>query len=380
MFKNKYLSIAMLIIAVASLSIWAACGGSGSGSGSDTGPYTSITIDSVETSGDLDLGGTLAIDDDGFLVMRLDAVGNPDTGEPYTESDLTFVETIESTGAALSKGNIVKFQTTLSCTGTAGEETNPSDIVFIIDSTGSMSDEIAGVESSINALATFLEGLGVNPSFAVVTFGDEVNTADDGGCNRPVQDFTNADGIATFLSGSVDACGGVDFPENPIAAVRCALPGGDCGLTYRTGASKAFILFTDAVMHVEQTDGSTTATQCGSTDTNVSPLPGTLSDILDELEGTSLYPVTNFDSGGDLTGTLGCGDPANLVSGAGVTATLTSSPDLTTLPLAEFLGAGFVMVCPDVTVCDGVQVICTVGDASGRSGTIIWNGTLVCRD
>lgn len=360
----------------------AGCGGSSGGGtdddDTDDGAFDAVTIDSTETTGELNIGGTLDVDEDGNLVMRLNAIPNPDdTESPYTSDDLTFTETIESAeDAELTKG-VVKFQTNFSCTTQSGSETSPADIVFVVDNTGSMGATIEGVKDSIVEFALAVDDT-LDAQFAMVTFGDETNDSD---AFRPTQDLTDASTLESFIESSVTATGGNDFPENSLGALDCARLGGDCNLSFRDGASRIFILITDATAHTTENDVEVCDGGFGPDTVTPSPPPA-VADLVTDMGGDAVFVIHNFESGGDLSANDGCADPGDLAINGGIELTLATDGDLNLIsdvPLTDFLTSGYVMVCDDPGVCDNVQITCTAEDAEGRTGTVIWNGTLTCR-
>lgn len=109
------------------------------------------------------------------------------------------------------------------------------DIVFVFDTSHSMSDEIGDLKASALSFASRLRSTGIKPRLALVTFGDEI---------RGVKDFT--DNVEEFKSWveKLSEYGGGDTPEISLDAMMTAL-----SLRYRSGAQKVMILVTDATYH-----------------------------------------------------------------------------------------------------------------------------------
>lgn len=116
-----------------------------------------------------------------------------------------------------------------------------SDIVFVFDDTGSMSDEISGMKSQVSSLVDEIEAAGIDARYGLVTFKDNVET-----------DLGLTDDASTLQS-RVDelyASGGGDFPEDNFDAIERAL-----GLGFRDDAQKILVDITDATSHYRG-DGS----------------------------------------------------------------------------------------------------------------------------
>jgi len=129
------------------------------------------------------------------------------------------------------------------------------DIAFVLDTTGSMEEEIAGVRDSVRNFADRLREVGFDLRLAVVTFGDVVNdptgSRDPDGIPRPVLDFTpEVDTFKNFV-GSLSADGGGDGPEVSLDATQFAAN----SLTWRPDAHKVIIVITDATAH-QRDDGT----------------------------------------------------------------------------------------------------------------------------
>ena len=120
-----------------------------------------------------------------------------------------------------------------------------TDIVFVIDSTGSMSDEINNVINNLNTFTSVLEEGGVSYRVAIIDYKDITESGEE---TRLLKDssgntwFKNPETIASVLSGiSVD--GGGDGPETLVDALGMMLSG---ALSFRSGASRFAMVLTDA--------------------------------------------------------------------------------------------------------------------------------------
>ena len=127
-----------------------------------------------------------------------------------------------------------------------------ADIVFIVDTTGSMSSAIRNVASNINAFVTELStNYNVLCNFAFVDFrditcGEKTKVVKSStGSNW----FTDVDEFKDMVS-SVSVGGGGDTPETPFDGFGMADT-----LDYRIGASRFYIMITDAPYKVDNNYG-----------------------------------------------------------------------------------------------------------------------------
>lgn len=118
-------------------------------------------------------------------------------------------------------------------------EARPVDIVYVFDTTGSMSNEIDGVIRTSLAFADELVSKGRDYRLGLVSFGDIV---------RQVyrSDGTLTDNAGEFKQwvGSLSAQGGDGERENDFGAIKRATQ-----MSFRDDAQKIFILITDAPPH-----------------------------------------------------------------------------------------------------------------------------------
>lgn len=121
---------------------------------------------------------------------------------------------------------------------------NSADVVFILDVTGSMGEEINGVKNNLGAFAQSLDSQGVDYRIAMVTFLDEVEN---------IYDFTGDVNLFQTYIDAQYAHGGGDWAENSLDAIYAATQ-----LQFRDQASREFIWITDAGYHVNT--GPTTLT------------------------------------------------------------------------------------------------------------------------
>jgi uncharacterized protein (DUF58 family) len=111
------------------------------------------------------------------------------------------------------------------------------DIVFVIDTTGSMSDKIEGLLSTCSRFVDELSRLALSYRIAVVAFGDLTIPGDE------ITAFNFSDDVKRVkdtLTGIPRYAGGGNEGESSLEALDKAL-----SLPFRPGAVKAIILLTD---------------------------------------------------------------------------------------------------------------------------------------
>lgn len=128
-------------------------------------------------------------------------------------------------------------------------EPRPVDIVFVIDTTGSMGDEIAGVINTCVAFANKLQANNRDFRLGLVAFGDEIRMVQ----NADNRLTANADEFKGWVT-ELRAEGGDDDPEIALDGLKRAT-----AMQFRSSAQKVLILITDAAPH-EQGDGTSFST------------------------------------------------------------------------------------------------------------------------
>jgi len=113
---------------------------------------------------------------------------------------------------------------------------NQADIVFILDVTGSMSNEIADVRDNIAEFADSLIQNGIDVRLGMVTFRDQI--ADIYPLSSDVLAFQQ-------IVAQQTAQGGDDYPENSLDALNAG-----CQMSFRPAANRIFIWITDATYHI----------------------------------------------------------------------------------------------------------------------------------
>ena len=163
------------------------------------------------------------------------------------------LEARDSSGAyypALKKTDLIVYQDARPVRITAldrisAENSVPVDIVFVIDQTGSMRQEVNEVKQNIAEFTARLAIKGIDYRLGLITFSDRVERR-----KELVED------VNTFISwiDQLTIGGGGDDNENALEGLAEAT-----SLRYRQSAQKVFILITDAMYHVagDHGDGKT---------------------------------------------------------------------------------------------------------------------------
>jgi Mg-chelatase subunit ChlD len=123
------------------------------------------------------------------------------------------------------------------------------DVVFVLDTTGSMFWAIDGVKRGIRAFLDTLEAFNIGARVGGIEFGDEIRT------KVPLGEL---DAFREWLD-HMTATGGGDTPESPLDAMQEAN-----SFSYRVDALRYMIVITDTGAH-ESTD----ATDCSETTLSV---------------------------------------------------------------------------------------------------------------
>jgi len=143
-----------------------------------------------------------------------------------------------------------EFGLEISCT----EDTGSVDIVFVLDTTGSMGTYISSAVDHIVEFAETMATTGFDYAFGIVTYGD--------GFNFP-HGYTPTQDVDTFISWmTMGSSGGGDTPETALDGIMAAVD----SINWRTGALKVIILLTDACF-CEEGDGCYDCTSIWDADT-----------------------------------------------------------------------------------------------------------------
>lgn len=129
------------------------------------------------------------------------------------------------------------------------------DIVFIVDTTGSMSPYIMNVKNNLTSFVNDIEAAGITPNFALVEYRDITCDGQNSTNVKQTETATNwfkdADEFKAEIT-KLGASGGGDEPETLIDALEMARQ-----LDLRTTSQKFFIVVTDASYKVDNNYGIT---------------------------------------------------------------------------------------------------------------------------
>jgi len=181
---------------------------------------------------------------DSGLIVTIDSVILSD----FPTVNLIFHSQIEATGQYLknlTQENIFFYEDqervqefTLAKDTSGG--TNEADIVFVLDVTGSMMEEIDGVKDNIVEFCDSLSYQGVDFRLGMVTFLDVIEN---------IYDFTSDVQAFQGYVNAQYAHGGGDLPENSLEALMAA-----CQFEFRPAANRVFIWVTDATYHINNSN------------------------------------------------------------------------------------------------------------------------------
>lgn len=208
------------------------------------------------------------------------------------------------------------------------------DIVFVLDTTGSMLWAIDGVKAGIDAFIGTLEGLNIDARVGGIEFGDEVRTSVPLGT---IDDFRE------WLE-HMTATGGADTPENPLDAIQAAND-----FAYRTDALRYMVVVTDTGMH-ESTDG----TDCSETTLRATQTALDPSTFVSLVHPNISNPLGVHPR--ELTRALG-----GLFIALGTSTTVDFDISLDT-PADDVLEGIAVLTCTGAADSDSVDVTATVND------------------
>ena len=187
---------------------------------------------------------TFVYDNHGNVIKELKKSNNLKNSRVTTPTSLFLKSAINVTTADILS---------LNTKNKSGVATGKADIVFVVDTTGSMSGAIENVKNNINMFSQKLvDEYNIDANFSLIEFRDI--QADGVGStilhkNNTSPWFTNV-GIFKNEIGSLKVDGGGDEKETPIDGLEIARR-----LNYRTDASKFIVLVTDTAYKVDNSYG-----------------------------------------------------------------------------------------------------------------------------
>ncbi len=158
-------------------------------------------------------------------------VSIPDVSTDLTADNFTLFEDGKAQGFSLDKESSIS---------------KNLDIVFVMDTTGSMSSAITGVKNSVTSFIATLTSAGYNAKVAVVPYDDDAPAAEINidGETKQWHDLTDGASASAFID-KLYANGGGDSLENAYAGIMYAW--NNC--SWRPGSQRVIILITDEGSH-----------------------------------------------------------------------------------------------------------------------------------
>jgi len=198
------------------------------------------------------------------------------------------------------------FETFDATGGSFGKEADV-DIAFVVDTTGSMADEIAQVRMDLSALVDKLAATTNSYRVAVVSYRDFPERTGDpiDYPYRVDQSFTNNLGSIQAAIDSLSADGGDDIPETVFSGIQAAIE-----LPWRPGVTKTMIVVGDAPALSPEPISNLTASQIIANSIAVDPVQVIGVDVNSLNENGALGQIANGTGGSmvsdisDLTDTI----------------------------------------------------------------------------
>ena len=122
----------------------------------------------------------------------------------------------------------------------------PVDLTFVVDTTGSMGDDIDAVKADMQAIQAHLQARNPDHRIGVVAYRDRGDIYE----SQLMQPMTGDDAAARAAIGALEVGGGGDLREHVYAGITTAL--GD--QAWRPGVSQHIILMGDAPPHDDYAD------------------------------------------------------------------------------------------------------------------------------
>lgn len=113
-----------------------------------------------------------------------------------------------------------------------------ADVVFVVDTTGSMKSAVTNVKNNINTFVKSLQENKVDVRLGLIEYRDIY--ADGAGSTKSYNWYTDVNSFKNTI-GTLGTSGGGDIPESVVDALYCAQK-----MTYRHGVNKYIILISDA--------------------------------------------------------------------------------------------------------------------------------------
>jgi len=174
------------------------------------------------------------------LLVDIDTIMTPE----FPRIDMIFGSKVEASGQLLTDlgdENIFLYEDQFRIQDFVLEKdtsggTNQADIIFVLDVTGSMGNEIAGVKDNIVEFTDSLSYRGIDFRLGMVTFLDEIEN---------IYNFTSDVQLFQQYVSQQYAHGGGNYTENSLVALMRAAQ-----FNFRPSANRVFIWITDADYHI----------------------------------------------------------------------------------------------------------------------------------
>jgi Mg-chelatase subunit ChlD len=226
------------------------------------------------------------------------------------------------------------------------------DLVFVIDTTGSMGDDIDAVKAFARQLITTLRTSTNSYRFALVTYKDQPTTSGDGGDypSRVELPFTDNAADITAAIDAMTVGGGGDFPESALSGLKAGID-----LPWRAGVKKVLVQMGDAPAHNPEPVSGLTSAQIVAAALAVDP--------------AEVYPV---DVSG---GTNAAGALTEIAEGTGGKVLLAPNPEDVAETLKEALQAAldkpYAWLAGPYVIKRGGTLTLDAGGSFDRDGSIV---------
>lgn len=283
-----------------------------SGNSSPRSPVESVQIEAIH------LSGHARRTNDGDVRVVLNPVVRTGPGERVRSLDAEQLSvTMDDTEVPIAE--LAKVD---------GDHPVSTDIVFVLDTTGSMFWAIDGVQAGVRGFLDVVKNSGIDATVGAVEYGDEVRTSID---------LTSAGDVRSWVGG-LQASGGGDAAESPLDAILYAHD----SFSWRPDAQRLMVVVTDEGMN-----------ECG-----VGCSETTLAEVVDVTRGSVLFGVVHAK----LWEPSGV-DPKKLVRAAGGLYVSPSELDLLDFdisddtPLDDFLADTHVLTIAAEDVPEGATSV-----------------------
>jgi PEP-CTERM motif len=245
------------------------------------------------------------------LVLALPVSASADSLSPST-----FTDTISVGGTAdISKTGVIS----------AGTPTTASaDVMFIVDTTGSMGSAIAEVDSALSSTVAQLSALG-SIATGAAQYKDLANSPSDGFNYQLDQAITTNSSLTQSAIGAFTAGGGGDDPEQGLFALQSATT--DPATGWQAGAKKIEVIVGDAPSHDTAHPVAAGGVSVGSVATTLVENGVTLI-ALNASEITGDSGLDHYGQFNDTTGLLSMGvggSLTNFTTAADITADIVAA-------------------------------------------------------